>query len=387
MGGARPRSSTSTALVPITYMNSSAALKAFVGEHGGAVCTSTNARAVLEWALELGDWAEGAGGRKVLFFPDQHLGRNTGYRHGLRRRRHAGVEPPARARRARPRPTSRRPRSCCGRATARCTSASGPSTSRPSGPSTPTASSIAHPECAHEVCELADQVGSTDYIIKAVEAAPPGSIIAVGTEIHLVQRLERRDARQDHRVARPADLPVLDDVPHRRPPPGLGAREPGRGPGRATGSPSTRRPPSGPRSPSSGCSPSPDGARRTTNRPSSGGEDHVFDPANQVPKFEAVQQLLPTPAPTALVDVGAGDGRLLDHLLATASTVAPPRPSEVARPSAWSISPRPTPGAGERAPLRRTVVPRRRVLRGARTPATRHLRRHAPSSAASPPTT
>src|SRR6476660_669392 len=62
-------------VVPITYMNSSAALKAFVGEHGGAVCTSTNARAVLEWALSLGERRDtGAGGRQVLFFPDQHLG-------------------------------------------------------------------------------------------------------------------------------------------------------------------------------------------------------------------------------------------------------------------------------------------------------------------------
>src|SRR5215475_15416964 len=67
-------------VVPVTYMNSSAALKAFVGEHGGAVCTSTNARGVLEWALSLGDRADdGAGGRQVLFFPDQHLGRNTGF--------------------------------------------------------------------------------------------------------------------------------------------------------------------------------------------------------------------------------------------------------------------------------------------------------------------
>src|SRR5687767_7071861 len=67
-------------VVPITYMNSSAALKAFVGRHGGAVCTSTNARAVISWALRGGKESQGArgGGDKVLFFPDQHLGRNTG---------------------------------------------------------------------------------------------------------------------------------------------------------------------------------------------------------------------------------------------------------------------------------------------------------------------
>jgi len=69
-------------LVPITYMNSSAALKAFVGEHGGAVCTSTNARAVLDWAFRA-EADGGAGGRQVLFFPDQHLGRNTGYAMGF----------------------------------------------------------------------------------------------------------------------------------------------------------------------------------------------------------------------------------------------------------------------------------------------------------------
>src|SRR4051795_1196069 len=68
-------------LVPITYMNSSAALKAFVGDHGGAVCTSTNARAVLEWAFRP-EADGGAGGHQVLFFPDQHLGRNTGYDRG-----------------------------------------------------------------------------------------------------------------------------------------------------------------------------------------------------------------------------------------------------------------------------------------------------------------
>ena len=119
-------------IVPITYMNSSAALKAFVGRHGGAVCTSSNAKAVLTWALARGD--------KVLFFPDQHLGRNTGLPARLHRGRHARVEPAARSGRARRDATSRTPPSCFGRATARCTSGSGPSTSRPSAPSTPTAS-------------------------------------------------------------------------------------------------------------------------------------------------------------------------------------------------------------------------------------------------------
>ena len=130
VGGDRPRSPTIDRVVPITYMNSSAALKAFVGEHGGAVCTSSNARAVLEWALGRGD--------KVLFFPDQHLGRNTGFDDGLRRSRHARVEPAPRARRPRGARRQGSDAACCGRATARCTSASGPSTSRRPAPSTPT---------------------------------------------------------------------------------------------------------------------------------------------------------------------------------------------------------------------------------------------------------
>ncbi len=176
-------------VVPITYMNSSAALKAFVGEHGGAVCTSTNAHAVLEWALSLNDRAQdGAGGRQVLFFPDQHLGRNTGHALGyteadmrvwnprldqgglsdadtkeatfLLWKGHCSVH-----QRFRPEHIAQF------------------RTDHPDG------LVIMHPECAHEVCELADAVGSTDFIIKAVDEAPTGSVIGVGTEIHLVNRL------------------------------------------------------------------------------------------------------------------------------------------------------------------------------------------------------
>jgi quinolinate synthase len=168
-------------LVPITYMNSSAALKAFVGDHGGAVCTSTNARAVLEWAFTRGD--------QVLFFPDQHLGRNTGYDMGYTeadmevwnpRFERGGLTEAA-----------------CKEATfllwkGHC---SVHQRFRPEHIAQfrdhhPDGLVVVHPECPHETCELADQVGSTDYIIRAVEAAPAGSTIAVGTEIHLVQRLD-----------------------------------------------------------------------------------------------------------------------------------------------------------------------------------------------------
>jgi quinolinate synthase len=167
-------------IVPITYMNSSAALKAFVGRNGGAVCTSSNAKAVLTWALDRGE--------KVLFFPDQHLGRNTGYQLGF-------TEDDMRV---------WNPRFDLGGLDERDVKeatfllwkghCSVHQRFRPEHVEAfraehPNGIVIAHPECARETVMLADEVGSTDYIIKAVAAAPAGSTIAVATEIHLVQRL------------------------------------------------------------------------------------------------------------------------------------------------------------------------------------------------------
>jgi quinolinate synthase len=176
-------------VIPITYMNSSAALKAFVGEHGGAVCTSSNARAVLEWALSLNDRADdGAGGSQVLFFPDQHLGRNTGHDLGF-------TEDDMRV---------WNPRLELGGLTEADIKESTfllwkghcsvhqrfrPEHIDAFRAENPDGLVVVHPECAHDVCEMADQVGSTDFIIRAVEAAPVGSVIGVGTEIHLVNRL------------------------------------------------------------------------------------------------------------------------------------------------------------------------------------------------------
>jgi quinolinate synthase len=167
-------------LVPITYMNSSAALKAFVGRHGGAVCTSSNARAVLTWALERGE--------KVLFFPDQHLGRNTAYQLGYDERDMRVWNPhldfggltEADAKEA----TFLLWKGHCS-----VHQRFRPEHVHAFRAAHPDGIVVVHPECAHEVVELADQVGSTDYIIKAVAAAPPGSVIGVGTEIHLVNRL------------------------------------------------------------------------------------------------------------------------------------------------------------------------------------------------------
>jgi quinolinate synthase len=178
-------------LVPITYMNSSAALKAFVGEHGGAVCTSTNARAVLEWALGKpgpDGTREGGRGDKVLFFPDQHLGRNTGLAMGFTAddmrlwnpRFELGGLSEADAKDA----TFLLWKGHCS-VHQRFT----PAHVEAFRAEHPDGIVVVHPECSNEVASVADQVGSTDYIIKAVEAAPVGSVIGVGTEIHLVQRL------------------------------------------------------------------------------------------------------------------------------------------------------------------------------------------------------
>jgi quinolinate synthase len=174
-------------LVPITYMNSSAALKAFVGRHGGAVCTSSNAHAILSWALRPVD-AGGAGGDKVLFFPDQHLGRNTGYDLGYTSadmvvwdpRRDLGGLDEAAVKGA----TLLLWKGHCS-----VHQRFSPEHVEAFRKQHPEGIVLVHPECAHEVVELADHVGSTDAIIRAVEAAAPGSVLGIATEIHLVKRL------------------------------------------------------------------------------------------------------------------------------------------------------------------------------------------------------
>jgi quinolinate synthase len=167
-------------VIPITYMNSSAALKAFVGRHGGAVCTSSNARAVLEWAFARGD--------KVLFFPDQHLGRNTGYQMGFTEEdmrvwdpRHdlGGLE----ERDVKDATFLLWKGHCSVHQRFR------PSHVEAARAEHPGIEIVVHPECAHDVVELADKVGSTERIQAWVTDAPAGAVMAIGTEIHMVQRL------------------------------------------------------------------------------------------------------------------------------------------------------------------------------------------------------
>jgi quinolinate synthase len=175
-------------LVPITYMNSSAALKAFVGRHGGAVCTSTNARAVLEWAFRPRDDG-GAGGSKVLFFPDQHLGRNTGLAMGYSHE-DMRVWNPHRERGGLTEAECKESTFLLWRGHCSVHQRFRPEHIEAFRETYPDGIVVAHPECSYEVCEKADQVGSTDFIIRAVDAAPPGAVIGVATEVHLVQRLD-----------------------------------------------------------------------------------------------------------------------------------------------------------------------------------------------------
>ena len=194
------------AIVPITYVNSAAALKAFVGRNSGAVCTSSNARAVLTWALDpdapggrgrpahtSGPWAgspNAARGRKVLFFPDQHLGRNTGFQLGYGASDMQVVDPRRRLGGLADADVKEATfllwkGHCSVHQRFRTEHVDAFRSEHPDG------IVIVHPECSHEVVEIADQVGSTDYMIAAVSAAAAGSTIAVGTEIHLVDRLAR----------------------------------------------------------------------------------------------------------------------------------------------------------------------------------------------------
>jgi quinolinate synthase len=177
--------------VPITYMNSSAAIKGFTGEHGGAVCTSSNAEGALRWALERGE--------KVLFMPDQHLGRNTAVLElGIpldkcvvfNPHKPGGGLTPQQLRDA----TMILWRGHCsvhGRFTAQNVT----EVRR----RMPGVNVLVHPECRHDVVLAADLVGSTEFIIKTLDAAPAGSSWAVGTELNLVRRLAK--AHPDKQIA------------------------------------------------------------------------------------------------------------------------------------------------------------------------------------------
>ncbi len=173
------------AVVPVSYMNSSAAIKGFTGRHGGTICTSSNAKRAMEWAFAQGT------DRKVLFIPDQHLGRNTAVLElGLSlddcvvynpHKPQGGLT--AEQYRAAKVILWKGHCSVHGRFTAE--------TVHEVRERIPGVTVLVHPECKHEVVLAADLVGSTDFIIRTLDAAPAGSAWAIGTELNLVKRLAK----------------------------------------------------------------------------------------------------------------------------------------------------------------------------------------------------
>jgi quinolinate synthase len=177
--------------VPITYMNSSAAIKAFTGEHGGAVCTSSNAARALRWAF--GSRASGgAGGEKVLFLPDQHLGRNTAVLElgiGLDE---CVVYNPHKPNGGLTREQLRAARMILWQGHCSVHGRFSAENVADVRSRVPGVQVLVHPECRHEVVLGADLVGSTEFIIRTIDAAPAGSAWAIGTELNLVRRLAER---------------------------------------------------------------------------------------------------------------------------------------------------------------------------------------------------
>ncbi len=184
-------------IMPVTYMNSTAAIKAFCGERGGLVCTSSNAPSAFQWAL--------ARRSKLLFLPDQHLGRNTAFKMGIQLAEMVVWDPyqigggidPARLKQARvilwKGHCSVHQRFLPGHVDA-------------VRQKYPGIRVIVHPECRWEVCQKADAWGSTEGLIKMVEEAPAGSNFAIGTEIHLVNRLAKQFAPAGKKIV------TLDDT-------------------------------------------------------------------------------------------------------------------------------------------------------------------------------
>jgi quinolinate synthase len=176
-------------LTPVTYINSAASLKAFVGRHGGIVCTSSNARAALEWAF--------ARTSRVMFFPDQHLGRNTALGMGMAADQMPLWDPYAEDLGGNTAAQIERSRVILWKGHCSVHQMFRPEHVAQFRQRYPDIKILVHPECPREVFELADVAGSTGFIIRAVEAAAPGTQWAIGTELHLVNRLKQEHPEQE----------------------------------------------------------------------------------------------------------------------------------------------------------------------------------------------
>ncbi|MEV4976324.1 quinolinate synthase NadA [Streptomyces scopuliridis] len=179
-------------VVPVSYMNSSADIKAFTGKHGGTICTSSNAERALNWAFEQGD--------KVLFLPDQHLGRNTAVRDLGMSLEDCVLYNPHKPNGGLTEQELRDAKMILWRGHCSVHGRFSLDSVRDVRERIPGVNVLVHPECKHEVVAAADYVGSTEYIIKALEAAPAGSKWAIGTELNLVQRLANRFAAEDKEI-------------------------------------------------------------------------------------------------------------------------------------------------------------------------------------------
>ncbi|HEX8236190.1 MAG TPA: quinolinate synthase NadA [Abditibacteriaceae bacterium] len=175
-------------IIPITYMNSAANLKAFVGRNGGAVCTSSNAKKIMDWALKPIEEG-GAGGEKLLFFPDQHLGRNTAVLEMGFSLDDCAVWDPFQDNGGQSDETLRRSPILLWKGHCSVHGTFMPIHVDNVRKRYPGVQVVVHPECTHEVVVKADDYGSTEKIRNVVEAAPAGAVIAIGTEINLVSRL------------------------------------------------------------------------------------------------------------------------------------------------------------------------------------------------------
>jgi len=182
-------------ITPVTYINSAASLKAFCGRHGGIVCTSSNARAVLDWAF--------ARTKRVLFFPDQHLGRNTARAMGIPLSEMALWNPHDPTLGGNPREQLERSRVILWQGHCSVHAMFRPEHVDAVREHVPGVKILVHPECSMEVVDKADLVGSTSFILRQVEEAPAGTAWAIGTELHLVKRLEKNHPEQSIRFLSP----------------------------------------------------------------------------------------------------------------------------------------------------------------------------------------
>jgi quinolinate synthase len=176
-------------ITPVTYINSAASLKAFVGRHGGIVCTSSNAEAALKWSF--------ARTGRVMFFPDQHLGRNTALGMGITLDQMPVWDPFADSLGGSSEAQIEQSKVILWKGHCSVHQMFRPEHVRMFREKHPGIKILVHPECPREVFELADVAGSTSKIIKTVEASPPGTKWAIGTELHLVNRLKQEHPEQE----------------------------------------------------------------------------------------------------------------------------------------------------------------------------------------------